>query len=267
MLKHQKPKIVICDFACLFDDEYALPSVSETIYRRIVDGTPDPAIRLKLIREICRVDPGQDPVSWLFPVFRYHSMWNEITADNFKWDKHEAITFEPFKKGAEAMPVHFDGEPYEITPALWETDRSPDELKEFSMHYYDMMIAECKENGIAVVGLLTPKVSDAAVYQTNYPVMQSYFDSRGVTGLNYNTYEQIERMGLSMEEDYMDAAHLNARGSEKFSRALAADLKAIFHDLPDRREDARISPSWDADLKSYHDMVEGAEAEYDQEHR
>ncbi|MBR6452727.1 MAG: hypothetical protein IKS87_08470 [Lachnospiraceae bacterium] len=254
MLKHQRPKVVVCDFVCLFDN--ALPSESETIFRRVVDTMPDPVVRFELIREICRVDPTQQFMSWMFPVFRYHSMWKEFDPESLTWDTKKDPFYACFDKGANLNSAPFEGEAVEITPELWQTDRAADPIQDFSMAYYDRMIADCKELGIPVVCILTPKVCDADVYESNVPAMQAYFESKGVTFLNYNTYEQVQRLGLSQPEDYFDPAHLNTQGAVKFSRAVAADLKAMFPDLPDRRSDARIAAAWDADLAVFKDMVE-----------
>lgn len=246
MRKTQTPKIVVCDFVCLFDN--ALPSDSETVFRRVVDTMPDKKIRFDLIREICRVDESQDFLSWYFPVFRYHSMWDELTKENFTWDT-KMFAYEPYQKGAQLNRAGFSGDPYEITPDLWEKEHNPDPVQEFSMNYYDRMIAECKDLGIQVVCILPPKVSDASVYRANWPAMEEYFASRGVIGINYNTYEQISRMGLKMDEDFANDSHLNANGSVKFSKVVAEDLRAMFPDLPDRRLDERVALSWDTDVE------------------
>lgn len=254
MLKHQTPKVVVCDFVCLFDN--ALPGDSETIFRRVVDTMPDKKIRFDLIREICKVDPSQEFLSWYFPVFRYHSMWKEVNLQSFTWDTKRYPFYYSFQKGGQLASNEFEGDPIEITEELWVTDRVQDEMQEFSMQYYDRMIAECNARGIPVVCILTPKISDAAVYASNAPAMQAYFDERGVTFLNYNTYEQVERMGLVQPDDYMDSAHLNVAGSLKFSKAVAADLKELFPGLPDRREDARVSAVWDEELATFYDSYE-----------
>lgn len=255
MIKYQKPKLVVCDFACLFDN--ALPSESETVFRRVVDTMPDAKIRLDLIREICRIDPSQQFMSWMFPVFRYHTMWKEITAEEFKWDTREAFYYNNiYLKGAWLENKSFEGDVIEVTPELWQTDRKPDQIQDFSIEYYDRIIEECRKNGIAVVGMWTPKLSDAAVYQSNIPEVQAYLEERDIPFLNYNTYEQVQRIGLSQPEDYADPAHLNGKGAIKFSKVVAADLKELFPSLPDRRTDERVSKAWNADLEVFRKTLE-----------
>lgn len=251
-LQYQTPKVVICDFVCLFDS--MLPSESETVYRRAVDTMPDRKIKSELINEICRVDDNESPASWYFPVLRYHSMWNELSDTELYNDKAVNRNYEGYVKGVNLMYSGFDGEPYDIVPELWQGGGEPAQLADFSMHYYDMLIEECHNRGIEVVCVLTPKISDAAVYQVNFPTMQEYFESRGVKYINYCTYDQVQRMGLNMYDDYADNAHLNAVGAVKFTNVCAQDISSMLG-LEDRRQDAAspVTATWNG---LWDDMVE-----------
>lgn len=257
-IKYQKPKVVICDFVCLFDS--MLPSESETVYRRAVDTMPDREIKSALINEICRVDRNESPISWYLPVLRYHSMWNELEPIDFVNDKIADINYPGFKKGVNIMYSPFDGEPYDITPELWENGGERAILADFSMYYYDKLIKECQDMGIDVVCVLTPKISDAAVYAVNYPVMQEYFASRGVKSVNYCDMQLVNEMGLNLYDDYADAAHLNAMGIIKFSNRCARDISKMCN-LPDRRLDSddEVTRIWNGlwdDMVAYYGTLE-----------
>ena len=257
-LKYQTPKAVVCDFVCLFDN--MLPSESETIYRRCVDTMPDFAIKSQLISEICKSDPNESPLSWYFPIFRYHSMWNELTEDDFKEDNVYDSNYPAMKKGCNLAYAPFDGEPYDITEDLWMAADEPNELGDFSVSYYDKIIEECNKRGIKVICMLTPKVCDAAVYAVNAPVMEQYCRERGVEFINYCDYDRINEMGLSMYTDYSDSAHLNAIGAVKFSRYMASDLKAMC-DFPDRRLDENAAPAWNAAGAELSEYITGLTSE------
>ena len=244
-LKYQTPKVVICDFVCLFDD--MLPSESETVYRRTVDTMPDIDIKYDMIREIRRADKDANVMSYIFPILRYHSMWNELTPEDFSKDNVYNEHYQAFKKGAFFNYGAYNGDTFEITPELWDSDDAPAEIADYSAYYYEKMIEECNKRGIKVVFMLTPKVADAAVYAVNYPTMEKWLSERGVTCLNYCTYEQIQRMNLSIVGgDYYDPAHLNSIGCVKFSTYVADDLKALFPELPDRRQDDNCNAQWDS---------------------
>lgn len=244
-LQYQTPKVVVCDFVCLFDT--ALPSESETVYRRTVDTMPDRKIRYELIREINKADPDTDFLSYYFPILRYHSIWNELTSANFEKDNVYNRNYPFYKKGANLVQdPNFDGNPLYITPELWEGESEKAEIAQYSAHYYELFINECQSRGIEVVCMLTPKVCDALVYKANFPTMEEWLSERGVKCYNYCTYEQIQRMGLKsdMVGEFTDPAHLNAIGSMKFSMVVADDLRRDFPNLPDRREDPACNTLW-----------------------
>lgn len=242
-IKHQKPKVVVCDFVALFDN--LLPSESETVYRRAADSMPDKMIKHELIKEMCRVDKNITPINWYFPILRYHSMWNELEQKNFVDDYYAKGEYQSFKKGTNIIYLPYDGEPYDIRPELWEYEGEPDELFENSIYYYDKLIQECHDMGIEVFGVLTPKIYDASVYAKNYPVMKRYFESRGVKSINYCEPLLVNQMGLSLYDDYSDSSHLNAMGTIKFSNKMAMDISEMF-DLPDRRlnSDDETTNTW-----------------------
>ena len=106
------------------------------------------------------------------------------------------------------------------------------------------MIDECHNRGIEIVAVLPPKISAAGEYAASWETQKEYFDSRGVGYLNYNTYEQIQRIGLNLGTDYYNAGHLNVYGSIKFSRVLAQDLKENYK-LVDHRGDERYKSEWE----------------------
>lgn len=244
-LKYQTPKILICDFACMFDD--CLPSDIEKLYRKVVECMPDKKLKMKLIHEICTIDKSQSYLSWVFPIFRYHTMWSELSAENFRRDLVYNEDYPKWLKGTECITDSFHDELYEITPERWTYSENESEFSKVSIHYYDLIIELCREKGIQVVAVLPPKISAASSYAARWCAMKEYFDQNGVKYLNYNTYEQVQRMGLTFENDYYDAAHCNLNGGVKFTRVLARDLKEMF-DLDDHKVDPYYEDEWNEAL-------------------
>ena len=230
-LEYHDPKLVICDFCCLFDDQR--PSDIEKVYRKVADCMPDKKLKNQMIREICREDKSQSYLSWKYPMLRYHSMWSKLSGSDFEPDYQVDDNYPVYKKGALLRDKKYDGDLLEVTPELWNfTDRRTD-LSEFSVKYYDRMIDECHNRGIEIVAVLPPKISAAGEYAASWETQKEYFDSRGVGYLNYNTYEQIQRIGLNLGTDYYNAGHLNVYGSIKFSRVLAHRLRLITEEMRD----------------------------------
>lgn len=259
-LQYQNPTVVMCDFSSLYDDE--LPNEMERLYRKIVDTMPDRKIKSKLIREICSLDSNQSYLSWKYPLLRYHSMWNELDEDNFTEDYVYDKEYLSYKKGAEMLNAPYDdgGMQFEITPGLWSYDNAHTLFSEVSVKYYDMFIQECQARQIHVVALLSPKIYSASTYAARWDAMKEYFDSRGVDYLNYNTYEQVMRMGVSLEDDYYDASHLNIYGSIKFSTIIADDL-SIKYKFEDRRLENGIANEWNVAYDKFQEYLNSINSE------
>ena len=61
--------------------------------------------------------------------------------------------------------------------------------------------------------------------------------------IDYNTYEEVSRLGLELHKDYKDSAHLNYKGALTFSRDLAHVLSEKYG-LEDHRGQAGFE-KWD----------------------
>lgn len=249
-LKYQKPKVVVCDFQTLFSGR--LPSRStedETLYMKIFDTMPDLDIKMQLLGTMKREDRSVDVLSYLVPVFRYHSMWNELKAKNFKTDESLRENYKAYKNGCDLI---FDTKYYDkrrpdiksITPELWTPTGKKETMSKVSTKYYDMFIELCKEENIPVVALMPPKVRDGASKVDRWDAIKSYMDERGVDIIDYNTYEEVTRLGLVLKEDYKDSAHLNYKGALTFSKDLAHKLTDTYG-LEDHRGQQGFE-KWDA---------------------
>lgn len=245
-LEYHTPKIVLCDFCALYEDN--LPSESkwiEGLYCETLDSLDDPMLKLGMLRDLLKIDKSISVVSWISPLVRYHSMWNQLNGITFEVDSSMKNKAVPYMKGAR-LESKYNFEPLKyIVPENWNYEEEDGKLSDLSVEYYDKFIEKCHEKGITVVAVLPPDIDNASSFASRLSTKVNYFASRDVYCLNYNTYEQFERLNLNLERDYYDSKHLNTLGSIKFSKALANDMK-LFFTLPDRRKDADIANTWDA---------------------
>lgn len=259
-LKHQTPKVVACDFEALFDD--SLPNDNEPLYRKIYETMPDQDIKNQLLNEIMQLDSNQDYLSWKYPLLRYHDLWSELNKSNFTPDYKYDKEYKLYKKGSLMSSEEFIGDIYKITPDLWQAEKSDIKLSDISVKYYDMFIEECKRNEIKVLAIIPPKVSSGKKLSSRWDTIKDYFDSREIDYLNYNSYEQITRMGLNLADHYLNAAHLNALGSIVFSKALAEDLQNKYG-FNGRKDDISISTDWDSAYASFLEEIPSYQPDLD----
>ncbi len=251
ILEYQTPSVLLCDFSSLYQD--MLPSDAEPVHRKVVACMPDKKLKEQLIREICQVDKSQSYLTWEIPLLRYHSMWSQLTDAEFSRDDRLVPDYPSYQKGGGmiAKGEKGSGTLKSITPELWDcAGTEPCALSEYSVSYYDKMIALCREKGITVVAVDMPGIAYARRSAARLETTEAFLASRGIPFLNYCTYEQVQRMGLNIEDHYFDDTHMNLAGAAVVSRALAQDLKEIV-DLPDHRGDPLYYDEWDVPLAQF----------------
>lgn len=233
-LRYQNPKVVCCDFSALYED--CLPSERETIYRKTVDTMPDFDLKWEMITSIVKLEPEQSKLSYLFPMLRYHSIWNELTEVNFQKD-YVYIEGNPgYENGCVLSSEEYNGDPYDFVPEIWEVDSSDEQISEISMEWYDKFIELCHENEVIVVALFPPAPGFAYDQVARWNTTTAYLNEKGVEIIDYNNYEAVQRLGLRIDEDYLDNSHMAYRGSLKVSKDLAhvlADRYALSDHRPD----------------------------------
>lgn len=243
-LRYKDPKLVCCDFSALYDDN--IPSEHETIYRKVVDTLPDRDLQWDMIRSIEKMEPEQSALSYLFPMLRYHSMWNELTEENFEEDYVFDEEYEEYENGSLLIRPENKDNFYDIMPEIWEAEPSGEPISASSAEWYDKFIALCHEKGITVAAVFTPALGTTHDKVARWETTKAYLDSRGVEIIDLNTYEAAQNMGFRPSEDLADDnTHMFYTGSLRTSLALSHILTERFG-LPDHRMEEETAAEWGA---------------------
>lgn len=144
----------------------------------------------------------------------------------------------------------------DVTPELWNPGEYNCQWNPLAVEYYDHIVKQCQDKGIQVVALCFPSVTNADRDSARWESLKAYLDSRGVACLNYASFEQYQALGMDLERDCFDNSHLNVIGADRFTKAVARDLTKLCG-LPDRRQDAAVSPQWDALINDYQTYYQG----------
>ena len=255
ILRYQKPKIICCDFSALYDD--TLPLERETVYRKVVDTMPDFDLKWDMIKNIHEIDPEQSVLSYLFPMLRYHSIWSELEEKDFQGDYVYQDMTDDYYNGCSLINGRFNGEPYDISPVIWEAEKSEEQISSVSAEWYDKMIALCNKNDVIVIALFPPSLGEGEAKTARWETTTAYLESRGVEIIDYNNFDAAERIGLNVAEDYIDGTHMTYKGSLKVSRDLAYILYGWYglEDQSNTEKATQWNAQWDAFCKDYN--IEG----------
>lgn len=231
---YEKPKAVVWNVNAM---RYPEP-VSEAYNRLTIDRMRWSEEKVGIIR--ASMTEEETFLSYVFPILRYHSRFDELTVEDITYLFRETDnTFNGYQMKKEIVPL--EGLPrqrpladYSFGDVCWE--------------YLDKMRLLCQENGVELILIKAPSV---------YPFWYEEYDSQieayaAEHGLAfYNLLDYVEQIGIDYSVDTYDAGlHLNLSGARKLSGFFAGIL-AENHDIPDRRIDPEIGSEYEDKLRLY----------------
>lgn len=236
-LKYEKPKVVVFNVLSM---KYDTPQ-KETYNRMSLDGMKFSPSKLSSIK--ASMLEGEIMLEYLFPLLRFHSRWNELTSEDFKYAfEKEDLFHSGYYMRADVKPAG------DVPKGKPLADYA---FGENSYKYLDLMAKLCRENGVELVLIKAP---------TLYPYWYEEWDVQmkeyaRENGLKYfNLLETAEEAGIDFSTDTYDAGlHLNVYGAEKLSRYFGNILKEQFS-LESRKEDEVLKSVWEKKSEKYEEM-------------
>ena len=221
-LKYQSPKVVFVDVQSLIHPD----THSELSHHYSYDYMKLGITKLRGILQMEEVNYEE----LLFPFIKYHNRWEELSELDFKYfslDKKNLLNghFCYMLVSAQNAPTK-----YKYQDARWtldnlgynETARCIDEILKY-----------CNEKKIKMVLVRTPNIYSYKEFEY-YCALEKYVSDRDILFWNFN--EDSENMRIDYTTDFVDSAHMNQQGSEKFSDYFGKKIKNSFR-LPDHRFD------------------------------
>lgn len=236
-LRYEKPDVVVFNVLSM---KYGEPQ-NEAYNRLTLDGMRMSAAKLKAIDASMTEDEAF--ISYIFPLLRYHSRWNELTDEDFEYlfkDKklsHNGFIMRADTKAAESVPDATPLGDYSFDEVCWE--------------YLDKMTALCKENDIELVLIKAP-----ALYPHWYDEwdaqIKDYADENDL--LYLNLLALADEIGIDFSTDTYDMGlHLNLYGAEKLSVYFGEVLKENFG-FEDHSDDEKLKKVWAEKVDFYNEM-------------
>jgi len=241
-LNRQKPKLVVLGTLYLFD-RYNMDACQASTHMEL-DAMPLSLIKLSAIRTIIQNSSEQHFIDYLFPFFRYHDRWNQITNSDLSGSKgYDYVHGQHMVFGIKDIAdFHGNMTPEgEAVPAF-----NPD-----SLAYYQKAVALCQSKEIPVVILAMPRTNWS---YARHEGTQKFADMYGIEFIDLNSPGVYDKLNIDVKADYYNENHLNVNGADKVSAYLAQYL-AKQYNIPDRRGDQSIAPEWNADVKRFEGVL------------
>lgn len=241
-IKYQQPEVVVLDPRWLlfrFDmDEH------EAWLRYSIDPMELSIEKVKLINNVVKFSEKQTLISYIFPLFRYHSRWNELK----KWDFGEKSHIKyDYQRGFGPLTTTCDCEWQKNYMAPSQT---PAELNPDAKYYFQKIIELCGEEKIKIVLVTLPKLRNWDY--SKYLAVQKFSEENDVRYLDYNLPEIFESINLDPTTDFYDPTHLNINGAIKVSYHLGDYLNNIYK-LPNKKNNPDYK-NWNNDLHHFYSI-------------
>ncbi len=245
MLRRETPEAVVFNVLSV---KYGTPQ-SEAYNRMSIDGMRWSSSKWGAIQ--ASMTEEEQAITYLLPLLRYHSRWNELSGEDITYMFHrERVGYNGYLmqtgiRPVTAQPQWVPLEDYTIAPLC--------------MEYLDKMRTLCEQYGVELILIKAPSI---------YPLWYEEWDTQisdyaAEYGLAYyNLLALSQEIGIDWEKDTYDAGlHLNVWGAEKLSRYFG-QLLVEQHGLTSQKTDATLSGVWAEKVTAYHAEKAKATAPY-----
>ncbi|MBQ4282548.1 MAG: SGNH/GDSL hydrolase family protein [Lachnospira sp.] len=239
-LRYETPKVVVMNVHSL---SIKKETVEESYNRMTIDGMKWSMSKVNAINASMTKD--ETFMSYLFPIVRYHSRWDELTEQDFKYYFNKPlVTTKGYLMQVGVRPLTTKPR----VPVLADS-----EFDKENVEYLQKAADLCKEKGIKLVLLKAPSVFPHWYDEYDEQVEKFAKDN---DLLYINAIEENEIIGIDYSTDTFDyGQHLNVQGAEKFSKYLGKVLDKEYN-LADHRNDDNIAKDWNEVSKRYYEEKE-----------
>ena len=228
--RYETPKVVVFNVNSM---RYSEP-ISEAYNRLTIDNMKWSREKVGIIRSSMMEE--ENFWSYVFPILRYHSRFDELTAEDFEY------LFKVRDNTWNGYQMHKEINPLGALPA--KRVLADYQFGDICYDYLDRMRQLCAENGTEFILIKAPSVYPYW-YDEYDAQIQAYADEHGLAFYNFLDY--VDEIGIDYQVDTYDAGlHMNLNGATKLSTYFAKILSEK-HGVPNHKGD----PVFDEMLIAY----------------
>lgn len=235
-LKYQNPKLIVLNMDSAFNESNS----SESNYRKAFDNMKIGKNKINAIMDPVFGFSNKDKLSYIFPIFRYHSRWSELKDTDF------SKAFENNKFAYKGMDLITTIKPYTKENSYMQKNQKNEVIGEKSSKYLKKIVDLCKQKNIELLLIEIPSAESWSTDLSNKTAEFAKANNLEFIDMNLNYKE----FGFDWNTDTSDGGdHLNVYGAEKVSNYLGKIIQEKY-EVPNRKNDQKYS-SWNQDSEVY----------------
>ncbi len=246
-LRYETPKVVVYN---VFSMRYDKPQ-NEAYNRLTLDGMRWSSVKSDAIK--ASMTEEESYLSYVFPILRFHSRWDELTGEDFEYlFSSEKLSHNGYVMRVDTKPVETLPEPVPLADYTYS---------DIDWEYLDKIRDCCKEHGITLI-----LIKSASCYPYWFDEwdqqIKEYAEKNDLTYVNF--LEHADETGIDYTTDTYDAGlHLNLSGAEKSSAWFGKILQQQ-PGITDRRGDAELDAKWQEKIEFYESMKDSQEKQLEE---
>ena len=246
-LRYETPKVVVYN---VFSMRYDKPQ-NEAYNRLTLDGMRWSSVKSDAIK--ASMTEEESYLSYVFPILRFHSRWDELTGEDFEYlFSSEKLSHNGYVMRVDTKPVETLPEPVPLADYTYS---------DIDWEYLDKIRDCCKEHGITLI-----LIKSASCYPYWFDEwdqqIKEYAEKNDLTYVNF--LEHADETGIDYTTDTYDAGlHLNLSGAEKSSAWFGKILQQQ-SGITDRRGDAELDAKWQEKIEFYESMKASQEKQLEE---
>lgn len=240
-LKTQSPEVVFLDASGLqFSDQQ-----KEAKARKMSDQLPMTLGKIEYAFN--NENEELDPLSVLFPLFRYHSRWEKLEKKDIQY-----VTDTLDKTYMRGHFASFD----QVPTALYFDSEEPFQITERNEDYFGRIVRLCREKGTKLIMFKVPTPQWKRSQSEAAAALAAKYDVpfRELTN-------EVDMIGIDTQTDFRDKSdHLNQYGAEK----LTSYMGKILTEENMLTDYTGSNAQWDDELLLYHDRLKMLKKQHDE---
>ena len=242
--QYETPKVMVFNVLSMkydTNEKTGAQSQREAYNRMTLDGMEWSWAKVNAIK--ASMTEGESFLSYVFPLLRFHSRWNDLTGEDLQYLLQRA----PISHNGYLMQNEIKG---------GKSDREGKPLADYtlpstSLEYLEKMRALCEEKGIELILVKAPTNDWKYYWYDEWDAQIADYAEKNQLSY-YNFIPLCDEIGIDWQTDTYDVGvHLNVFGAEKLT-AYFGKILAEKHGLVDHRADASLSAVWQDKLDAYY---------------